>query len=78
MWTDAKDLLSASRTGPTSSRRTDLPKMTPMPGADVTAIKVKPATGTSPPSEVQMCKRWNDARGCPSVFRARLMSAMSC
>ena len=71
VWADANDLLSASRTGPMSSRTTDVPKIAPMPGADVTAVKVKPATGTSLPSGVQICKRWNDARGCPGRKRSQ-------
>lgn len=55
LWADAKDKLVTNRPGSKYDLKT---------GSTPSALKVKPATANHLPSGVELCKRWNDARGC--------------
>ena len=63
VWTDAKDLLCATRVSQLLPRGSESSKWAPS-RVDATPAKIKPATGTVLPSGKELCKRWNDARGC--------------
>lgn len=71
LWADAKDKLVTNRPGSKYDLKT---------GSTPSALKVKPATANHLPSGVELCKRWNDARGCTKTLcpKVRRMLAMCC